>query len=66
MPGEGGEGGKSQIMESLWDYFKEFDFILSNWNPFEDCKQESGSEMGGQCVMVNNLTYAPIIRDKPS
>lgn len=38
MSGEGGKDGKSQIIESLWDYFKESDFILSNWNPFEDCK----------------------------
>lgn len=66
MSGEGGKDGKSQIIESLWDYFKESDFILSNWNPFEDCKQESGSEIGGQRVMVNNPTYAPIFRDKPS
>lgn len=66
MPGEGRKDGKSQITESLWDYFKEFYFILSNWNPFEDCKQESGSHVGGQCVMVNNPTYAPIFRDKPS
>lgn len=28
MPGEMGEDDKSQIMEGLWDHFKEFDLIL--------------------------------------
>lgn len=28
MPGEIGEDGKSQIMEGLWDHFKESEFIL--------------------------------------